>query len=477
MPEHRPLAHLRPERGWTNDPIGPVRWQDRTHLFHQVNPEGGYWDRPHWGHVVTDDLVRWRRRPIALSPSPDGPDVDGCYSGCVVIDGDEAVLFYTGARGPLDERQDQTTCVARSRDPLLDRWTKDPGNPVTLPPEGTPLVGFRDPFVWKEHGRWWQLVGSGLRGVGGALLLFSTGDLRARWRYEGPMIVGTDLDGTEWTGTMWECPALLRTVGGDALLISVHDDATTHYPLVILGHREGTRFVPIASQRLDLGPDLYAPCLYVDPEGRAIFWGWSWETRTADRQREDGWAGVLSSPRALTIDGERIGVSPLPELDGLRTERREVVREPTKEGWLARGAEGDALDLELELGASAQPVELRLRRAPQLQEVSRLILDRRAGEVWFDRNGASLDPTATGGRWGGRIDRTELDRGVRVVVDRSLVEVFIGGVSTLTARIYPSREDSTGVEVAGSPDAVADVRLRAWTLGSIWEQDEVPITT
>jgi beta-fructofuranosidase len=186
---------------------------------------------------------------------------------------------------------------------------------------------------------------------------------------------------------------------------------------------------------------------------------------------------VLSSPRALTIDGERIGVSPLPELDGLRTERREVVREPTKEGWLARGAEGDALDLELELGASAQPVELRLRRAPQLQEVSRLILDRRAGEVWFDRNGASLDPTATGGRWGGRIDRTELDRGVRVVVDRSLVEVFIGGVSTLTARIYPSREDSTGVEVAGSPDAVADVRLRAWTLGSIWEQDEVPITT
>jgi beta-fructofuranosidase len=472
MPEHRPQAHLRPEHGWTNDPIGPVRWQGRTHLFHQVNPEGGYWDRPHWGHVVTDDLVRWHRRPIALSPSPDGPDADGCYSGCVVTDGEAAVMFYTGARGPLGKSQQQTTCVARSDDPLLDRWTKDPGNPVTLPPEGAAaLVGFRDPFVWKEHGRWWQLVGSGIRGVGGAALLFSAADLSSEWYHEGPLLVASDLDGTEWTGSMWECPALLRGPDGDALVISVHDEETTHHPLVILGHVEGTRFVPSTSHRLDLGPELYAPCLYVDGTGRVIMWGWSWEARSAARQREEGWAGVLSAPRQLTIEGDRVCVAPLPELAQLRGQRLEVGRVPTADGWLAAGVDGDTLDLELDLRTSDEPVELRLRRAPGMEEVTRLVLHRGRGEIWFDRNDASLDPSAAGGRFGGRVARTDLDRGVRVVLDRSIVEVFVGGRVALTARIYPTRDDSTGVELAGAEDAVGAAQLRAWSLGSIWADD------
>ena len=42
MIEHRPRAHLRPETGWTNDPIGPVSWKERTHLFHQVNPHNSF---------------------------------------------------------------------------------------------------------------------------------------------------------------------------------------------------------------------------------------------------------------------------------------------------------------------------------------------------------------------------------------------------------------------------------------------------
>lgn len=35
-----------------------------------------------WGHVVSEDLVRWCRLPPALRPSPGGPDADGCWSGC-----------------------------------------------------------------------------------------------------------------------------------------------------------------------------------------------------------------------------------------------------------------------------------------------------------------------------------------------------------------------------------------------------------
>jgi beta-fructofuranosidase len=234
---HRPIAHLLPVSGWTNDPIGPVRWRGRTHLFSQVNPAGPFWDRPHWGHFVTDDLVHWERRPIALSPEPDGPDADGCYSGCVVVIDGVATMFYTGAAGPPGRSQIQTTCVARSDHGALDRWTKDPANPVTRAPEGIRDDSFRDPFVWRDGDRWMQMVGAAIPDSGGAALLFESRDL-VTWDPLPPLLTAAELSGDEWTGDMWECPALLRTDGGDALLVSVHDgEQTTHHPVTIVGSR------------------------------------------------------------------------------------------------------------------------------------------------------------------------------------------------------------------------------------------------
>jgi beta-fructofuranosidase len=478
--DHRPRAHLRPVDGWTNDPIGPVSWGGRTHLFHQLNPDGGYWDRPHWGHLVSDDLVRWRRRPPALAPDPDptAVDADGCYSGCVVVDGDEAVLLYTGVNGPEGPGQTQATCLARSRDRDLDRFTKDPANPVTVAPRDRGLIGFRDPFVWREHGRWWQLVGTGSPELGGAAWLFSSTDM-ANWSDEGPLlssaaITAQDAGLTAWTGSMWECPALARTPQGDALLLSVHDGTTTHHPIAVIGTFTGTRFVPRRIQRLDLGPDFYAPCLYAAPDGRLITWGWSWEARTAARQRTEGWAGILGLPRELTVDDDRVHVRPLAEFAGLRDVELPVERRPTADGWRVGGVSGaeNVVDLEVDLGPAAELVDLRLCRSPHQEEVTVLHVDRRRGALWLDRGASSLDPDASGGRFGGTI---ETDPGgpqrLRVVIDRSVIEVFVDDRISLTARVYPTRADSTGIEVVGSPAAVADVDVRAWTLESIWAAD------
>jgi beta-fructofuranosidase len=469
MINHHPLAHLRPETGWTNDPTGPIHWHGRTHLFHQYNPAGGFWDRPHWGHLVTDDLVHWRRRPIALSPDADGPDADGCFSGCVVADGDQAVMVYTGARGPVGPGQLQTTCVAWSSDPQLDRWAKEPSNPVTEPPGHLDLLGFRDPFVWRERGRWWQLVGAGIRDTGGALLLFSSDDL-VTWSEVGTMLTGPDIPSEEWTGSMWECPALLRGLAAEVLLINVHDGDTTSHPLALVGERQSaTRFRPRRVQRLDLGPDLYAPCVYEDPDGRVVSWGWCWEARSAERQREAGWAGVLSWPRELTVVDDVLHVRPLPETRDLRAEERNIVAVPSGDGWLADGADGDALDLEVTLGPAAERLELRIRRSPGLEEVTSIGVDRRAGALWLDRDRASLDPDALGGRVGGAMGvDTSGDLHLRIVVDRSIVEVFAADRVALTARIYPTRADSLGVEVVGAAAAVDDVSLRAWSLSTIW---------
>jgi beta-fructofuranosidase len=471
MPDHRPLVHLCPERGWTNDPTGPVVWHGRTHLFHQYNPHGAVWGRPHWGHFVTDDLVQWERRPIAMSPSPDGPDADGCFSGCTVIDGDEAVIAYTGVVGPHEPGQQQATCLARSSDPMLDRWTKAEGNPVTMAPGGADL-GFRDPFLWREDGRWWQAVGAGSRADGGSVRLYSSADL-GDWTEHEPLLGKAALDAldpTVWTGSVWECPVLIRGRRRDALLLSIHDGDRGRYPLVVIGNLEAGRFHPVRMQRLDLGPDIYAPCSLAQPDGTAISWAWSAEARPAPVQLADGWAGVLTASRVLEVQGDELHVRPLPQLAQLREAELPADRRSTIDGWTAPHVTGDVLDLEVTLGPRADAIDLHVRQSPDRAETTIISLDRRNRELRVDRTRSSLDPAVEGGIHGGHLMADQPVKDLRVLLDRSILEVFVDDRIALTARIYPTRSDSDRIEVVGDPVATDSVTLRAWTLGSVWRE-------
>jgi len=395
-----------------------------VHLFHQYNPDGGYWDRPHWGHLVSDDLARWERRPPVLSPGEDGPDRDGCFSGCTVVDGDDAVIVYTGARGPAGPQQAQ--------------------------------------------GRWWQLVGAGTLEHGGEVVLAVSDDLR-EWTHLGPVLEGRDLhalDPSVWTGSMWECPVLLRAPDAGLLLLSIHDEVTTHSPLAVLGHLDDGRFTPRSVQRFDLGPDLYAPCLLVEPDGSAISWGWSWEARSQQAQRAAGWAGVLSAPRRLRVVDGALHVSPLEALRELRTREIELHWRAEPGSRRAAGIDHDVLDIEVTLDEDVEEVSIHLRCAPDGLERTVLHLDRVRGEVWLDRDGASRADEVVGGRYGGTLPQPP--RRVRVLLDRSLVEVFVDDRVSLTARIHPTRPDSRGLRLVGAPQALAGVQLRAFELSSIW---------
>lgn len=467
---HRPAYHFTAPAGWLNDPNGLTQRDGEYHLFYQFNPYAPVHDRIHWGHAVSTDLVHWRDLPIALTPS-DGPDVDGCWSGVLVYDGDIPTIVYSGRH---DGRE--LPCVATGTSDLVE-WTKDAGGAViTAPPAGIEVTAFRDHCVWREGAVWRQLIGSGIRGEGGTAFLYESADLR-KWTYVGPLLVGDSTIGDpaapDWTGTMWECVDLFRIGDEDAadrdiLVFSAWDEGVTHHPLYWSGRYEGDRFTPAALHRLDLGGRyFYAPQTMRDESGRRLMFGWLQEGRPDSAAVAAGWSGVMSLPRVVTAapDGS-IHQAPAPEVDALRNDLL-LSQSATLSVDPVEVARGDQLDLELRLTIpDGGGVTIALRATDDDAERTVLRLQRHGAraELSLDRSRSSLDPEVDASPRAGSV-LVDADGGldVRILVDHSALEVFAGGVP-LTARVYPTRADALGIRLSGDD---VPVQMRAWSMRSV----------
>jgi beta-fructofuranosidase len=457
--DDRPTYHVTAPANWLNDPNGLVRWNGRFHVFYQYNPAGPFHDTIHWGHATSEDLVRWRDEPVALSPSPDGPDRDGCWSGCAIDDDGTPTLLYTGGDG-----RRQLPCLAIADDDALRRWEKHPDNPVIeAPPADVDVLEtehweaeFRDHCVWREAGRWQQIIGTGLVDRGGAALRYSSEDLR-EWRYEGPLLVG------EWAsdGTVWECPELLDL--GDRRLLHVSNCEDVVY---FLGELRDGRFAVDRQGTLDHG-DFYAPQSLADGD-RHVTFGWLPEARDLDAQWDAGWSGALSLPRVLSVgpDGD-LRQRPAAEVERLRTER--LLDGATFE--LSAGERrrldvaGRTLELDLEVRLrDAAAAELSVFESPDRAERTTLRYGR-DGELVVDRTAASDDSRVTADTQRMAVPPHDEPLSLRCFLDRSVLEVYANGRHCLTSRIYPTRDDSVGVSLAAD-DGRATVRdLSVWRLG------------
>jgi len=476
----RPVHHITPASGFLGDPNGLIWHAGNYHVFHQSNPRRVWFGAMEWGHLSSPDLVHWTRHPTALRPSP-GADAGGCWSGCVVIDGGVPTAVYTGVESlGDDDRWTQTVCLARG-DSTMTGWLKDQANPVlTGPPEGLETVGFRDPFVWREADGWSMILGTGIAGEGGKILLFRSSDL-VEWQYVGPIHVGSQ-DEVEplGTGRMWECPQLAPLGELHLLMFSVWDDRIEptdqrppplQYPVVLLGTFDGRTFHPRSLQRLDHGPECYAPALMVDPNGRVLTWGWSWEALTQNGRERQGWAGCLTFPRLLTLQSDgRLGIDVAPEVAALRGVGAVVGAAELRTGspTLAGPMSGEAVDIEARFQVhESSRIGLVVRASPDRQEKTGIFYDSLTRRLEVERDDSSLWPEAVGGICGGPLD---LDPGepleLRVLIDRSIVEVFANGRFALTARIYPTRDDSIGVEACAVRGAGTVERLAVWRLAT-----------
>ena len=459
---HRPTYHFLPPSNWMNDPNGLIQWRGRYHLFYQYNPNGAFHGTIHWGHAISDDLVHWQDLPIALAPTPGGPDKDGVYSGCAVDRDGVPTLIYTGVRP-------QVQCIAEADDPAdpdLVTWRKHTGNPVIPePPAGLEVEGFRDPYVWQEAGGWYCVVGSGIVGEGGTVFLYRSSDLVA-WEYLHELCRGEIAE----TGRMWECPNFFALGDKHVLLIS---PIPLRKVLYLVGEYRDHHFRPERTGIVDDGGCYYAPQIMLDERGRHLMWGWLREDRSVETQKAAGWSGAMSVPTdlSLTEDG-RLALRPVPELEALRGAHRDWTELTLTEGTpnpLA-GLTGRQLEIGLMIEpAGAVEVWLSVLRSPDGAEETRIVYESGSGELWIDRERASLDPEPSRERRGATVRLAPNGTlGLRVFVDGSVVEVFASDGTSLTSRVYPTREDSVclGLGVRGGSAGVR--RADAWEMQMIW---------
>lgn len=387
----------------------------RQHLFFQSHPHAPEWGPPQWDHVSSADLVHWERHPTALRPSADGPDRDGCWSGCVVVVDGRPTAFYTGVTGSTDADRREAVCRAVALDDDLVGWEVDPEPLLPVVP------GFsRDPFVWQDDEGWHLLLGAA-----GSVQHARSPD-GVRWEATGAFYEDAAVGGRHW-----ECPQLLRLPEGDVLLLSVQD-GTHEQPLLrvvaVIGRAAGGRFTGGAPTPLEAGDCLYAPSVCREPGGRWLLWAWLRETLPAEHLVDLGRVGALSLPFACTLEGGRLVLRPVHELRALRGPGRRP------------GPVDGPVEVRAVLDDAAAVV---LRLGPQEQ-----VAVRRTGrELAVDRSAASS------AGWGGTtplvLEVPDGPREVRLLRDGSVLVVLVDGELVAVTRVYPLAAEGGAALVEG----------------------------
>jgi beta-fructofuranosidase len=456
--EDRPEYHLLPQHNWMNDPNGPIWWKGKYHLFYQLNPHAAVWGDMHWGHAVSTDMMHWHHEAIALRPTPGGPDSEGCFSGSAVDFNGTPTFIYTGIQSaPPDVATihegkhvwRETQLLATAEDDSLLRWNKLASPIIATPPPGITVSGFRDPCLWRESDSWYLILGSGENGKGGCILLYRSEDLR-QWEYLHKLIEGKPgnphAPNPVAAGDMWECPDFFEVNGQHCLFYSTEGKViwtTGEYD------QQTRRFTPKREGVIDHG-EYYAPKSFVAPDGRRILWGWIREARPESEFSAAEWSGAMSLPRVLTIGKQgELEMTPAIEVENLRGQLQRTSITSGKPHTVKL----DTLRREIQIASSSFTGKISLRLMSGNRQLWELTMDAAANSIQSGNTNFPLPSPP----W----PRPEL----RMFLDGSIVECFIGDREVLTSRVYGLR--SGDAELVINVEGAKDVALSHWPLNAI----------
>lgn len=297
--QYRPQIHFTPAANWMNDPNGMVYADGVWHLYYQYNPMGNDWGNMSWGHAVSNDLIHWTEKNVAMTHNQYG-DI---FSGSAIYDknnvagfGAGAILAFYTANG---ERQQQ--CLAYSTDGG-NTYVQYEGNPV-IP--NTDMPDFRDPkvFYHEESGKYIMALA---KGWNYSVDFWGSDNLKS-WT----KLSEFRTDKARCNVGQWECPDLIKLPykGGEkwVLIVSTNPGGPamgsgTEY---FIGEFNGTEFIADDLDYplwLDSGSDNYAGVTWSNaPGGRSIYIGWMNNWNYAGAVPCSPWRSAMTLPRELYL--------------------------------------------------------------------------------------------------------------------------------------------------------------------------------
>ena len=454
--------HLRPPRGWLNDPNGLCYFAGEYHVFHQYSPDWPKADAARgWGHYSSVDLVDWRHHGMVIKPGL-AFEANGAYSGSAVVlpsaDKDVLHLYYTGnVKHPGDfdyiyngREANQVLIEVDSAGDIAEATKQlilqEKDYPATLSQH------VRDPKVWRDDERWWMLLGARDLESRGLALLYTSQNGRV-WDLH------CKLESAEPFGYMWECPDRIEIAGKEFLVFC--PQGMEQYPwsfglrdqsgYVPLGEGEKLSDAPIVDQsaftKWDYGFEFYAPQTFTDPKGRILLIGWlglpiaPYESAPAQAP----WCHCLTVLREVQMNARgKLVQRPVDELKQLRTER--IAADVKVDAWSAESA-SHLVDLEITdlTGNFSLTLDAGLELSYRDQTLELAFSDVELGL----------------GRTVRSVHCSMLSR-LRILIDNSALEIFVDdGEIVFSNRWFPLSQEKLKIEFKGTSSDPAIWQMRS----------------
>lgn len=429
--------HIMAPIGWINDPNGLCEFNGKYHCYYQYSPLTPMGGLKFWGHSVSNDLVNWEDKGVALYPDID-EDRDGVYSGSAFVKNDTIYFFYTGNvkyKGEYDyilTGREQNVILVTSKDGINFSEKRVVLKNSDFPKDMSLHV--RDPKVWEEDGVYYMVLGARTTDNKGCILLYKSNDLY-NWEF-----VSVPAGKQDNMGYMWECPDIFKLDNNDILMFSpqgIDPKGYKYNNIYQCGYAKGKfnddkkEFKFDEFIEIDRGFDFYAPQTFEDSKGRRIVIGWMGVPDAIEHKNptiNNFWQHQLTIPRELVLKNNKLYQLPIDELKKLRIGNSIKKDVDLNKDSILDIFESNTFELNIDFRKSNE-FEIILREDCKLS---------------FSNNVFKLELGKSG--YGRNMRAVEIDYiySIKIFSDNSSLEIFLNnGEEVFSTRIYNDSVDSS----------------------------------
>ena len=527
---YRPQYHAIPPAVWMNEPHAPIYYKGMYHVFYQHNPIGPYWSQIRWAHICSEDQIHWHYVKDAVAPQqPACPE--GAWTGGSVI-GPDGVPWLTITAGTTyggyqesSTFSHQSVCYVHPvdpDDPYLTDWVVEDVNTLVQPGDWSQgkIEEFRDPFVWYDEPYYYLMVSTSVAddwdtSHGGSTNMFRSTDMR-NWEYMGFTFEVSYQDYPE-QGKHWECCIMLpistedksvtKYIFMDSPQYTVQGYVVDTYYWIGTFNKDTCRFIPDdpKPRLFDYGQGIFTGqtgYTYITDEERAagitnyedghtvIYAIAQGKSAGTDQNKIAGWAHNFAMPVEIYLapNGRDVIRRPVEAIDTLYDE---VLFDYEGDGKSATQLAYEIKDIrsdmyQIEATFTLQPEDIyssgiyvRYNHTENILGTERSAIKftndnlGHEDQVYVDRSRSTIhtyiDKSDT---WHLPVNTRTFN--VRILVDRSLLEIYVNDIATLTTRIYPKYGDSDFISLFDNNGNMNITKFKITQMKGCFKDEVVP---